>query len=391
MDADGDFVVVWMSAGGVFAQRYDALGNASGPEFQVDAVTPSGALFPAVAMDADGDFVVAWNKYGQDGSYNGVYARRFSAAGSPDGDEFRVNTFTTGDQDFPAVAMDPAGNTVITWESSGQDGSGSGIYAQRYNAAGAPQGGEFRVNFTTSAGQAAPSVSMDLDGDFMVAWSSTDFSGSYGIFAQAYNSAGAVQVPEFRANTFSTGNQHLASVALDHEGDVVVVWQSGGQDGSGEGIFGQQYDESPDTAPPAVSDVLAIGQPVSSGERILQNPSTLSLLFTEAMSTTGGSSGANSVTNPANYTLMRNGVVVSSLIASVTFGLNDRKHEAVLNMTEPLLDGNYVLTASQALHDVAGNPLDGDGNGVLGGDFARSFGIFGRGPLGREFRVNTLT
>jgi hypothetical protein len=32
--------------------------------------------------------------------------------------------------------MDAAGNFVVTWSSYGQDGSGSGIYAQRYNAAG---------------------------------------------------------------------------------------------------------------------------------------------------------------------------------------------------------------------------------------------------------------
>ena len=45
--------------------------------------------------------------------------------------------------------------------SSGQDGSGSGIYAQRYDAQGVPQGGEFRVNSTTSGDQRYSSVAMD--------------------------------------------------------------------------------------------------------------------------------------------------------------------------------------------------------------------------------------
>src|SRR4051794_22149740 len=68
----------------------------------------------------------------------------------PVGPESRVNTYTTNDQRIPTVAMDPAGNFVVAWQSYGQEGGiglpSLGIYAQRYNAAGAAQGAEFRVN-----------------------------------------------------------------------------------------------------------------------------------------------------------------------------------------------------------------------------------------------------
>ena len=76
----------------------------------------------------------------------GVYAQRYDAAGVPQGGEFRVNTTTAGDQDVAAVAMDADGDFVVAWQSDGQDGSGCGVYAQRYSAAGVAQGGEFRVN-----------------------------------------------------------------------------------------------------------------------------------------------------------------------------------------------------------------------------------------------------
>ena len=44
------------------------------------------------------------------------------------------------------------------------------VYAQRYNSAGLPLGGEFRVNTYTSSDQEAPSVAMDQGGEFVVAW-----------------------------------------------------------------------------------------------------------------------------------------------------------------------------------------------------------------------------
>ncbi len=87
-------------------------------------------------MGADGEFVVTWMSSGQDGSSFGIYAQRYNAAGVAQGGEFLVNTATFDSQSYPAVAMDADGDFVITWMSSGQDGPGLGIYAQRYNAAG---------------------------------------------------------------------------------------------------------------------------------------------------------------------------------------------------------------------------------------------------------------
>ena len=60
-----------------------------------------------------------------------------SAGAAAVGFETRVNTFTTGDQTAPAVAMDAAGDYVAVWQSYGQDGSIFGIYARRYSGAAA--------------------------------------------------------------------------------------------------------------------------------------------------------------------------------------------------------------------------------------------------------------
>ena len=126
-----------------------------------------------MAMDSAGDFVVAWTGgNNEDGSGYGIFAQRYNASGLAQGSEFRVNTYTTGTQggfstgNGPSVAMDSVGDFVITWQSYGEDGSSYGIYGQRFNASGATQGSEFQVNTYTTGSQKEAKVAMDSAGDF---------------------------------------------------------------------------------------------------------------------------------------------------------------------------------------------------------------------------------
>ena len=59
--------------------------------------------------------------------------RAASPQGNPLGPEFRVNTFTTGNQVGPSVASQSSGNFVAVWASALQDGSSYGIFGQRYS------------------------------------------------------------------------------------------------------------------------------------------------------------------------------------------------------------------------------------------------------------------
>jgi hypothetical protein len=248
MEAGGRFVVVWISEGqdgdaaGVFGQRFDAAGQPIGMEFRVNSYTTGAQYGPAVAMDARGRFVVAWDSTGQDGSSYGIYAQRYDAAGQPLGGEFRGNSYTTDSQRRPAVAA-AAGGFIVVWESAGRDGSGYGIFAQRYDAAGQPAGGEFRVNTYTTSNQRMPAVAMAVGGSFVVVWSSNAQDGSgYGIFAQRYDAAGQVLGSEFQVNSYTTLSQTQPAVALDDGNAFVIVWGGAGQDGSSTGVFGQRYD-----------------------------------------------------------------------------------------------------------------------------------------------------
>jgi hypothetical protein len=249
VDADGNFVVVWASlngqdgsGSGIYGQRYNAAGVAQGSEFKVNTYTTGDQTVPSVAMDADGDFVVTWASNAQDGNVGGIYGQRYNTAGVAQGSEFRINTYTTGNQLSPSVKTDADGDFVVVWQSNNQDGNLNGVYGQRYNAAGVAQGSEFKINTHTTGNQASPSVAVDTDGDFVVVWQSNGQDGSsYGIYGQRYNAAGVAQGAEFRSNTYTTNNQILPQAGMDSDGDFIVVWSSNDQDGNLQGIFGQRY------------------------------------------------------------------------------------------------------------------------------------------------------
>jgi hypothetical protein len=249
MNDAGNFIIVWSGEGpggndGVFAKRYDASGTAQGSEFQVNTSTSDDACFPAVCIGEAGNFVIAWSSSHGSSSFN-VYAQRYDAAGIALGGEFQVNTYWDHDQWFPAVDMDGAGNFVITWASGWQDGDAYGVYAQRYNASGIAQGSEFRVNTYTPSYQSSPSIGMDESGEFIIAWSSYGQDGSYtGVYAQRYDAFGNPQGNEFQVNTYYMNHQWYPSVGINGMGDFIIVWMSTGQDNSNDGIYAQRYNES---------------------------------------------------------------------------------------------------------------------------------------------------
>jgi hypothetical protein len=91
------------------------------------------------------------------------------------GGEFQVNSYTTSNQWTTAVAADAQGNFVVVWESNGSygtDKSSFSIQAQRYDANGAPVGGEFQVNSYTTGFQGGPAVTVDFLGNLAAVWNS---------------------------------------------------------------------------------------------------------------------------------------------------------------------------------------------------------------------------
>jgi hypothetical protein len=91
---------------------------------------------PSVGSDASGNFLVAWHGNAQDGDGAGVFGQRYDSAGVAQGDEFQINSFTTGDQGFASVGATGTDRFVVVWESNGQDGDIFGVFGQRYDFGG---------------------------------------------------------------------------------------------------------------------------------------------------------------------------------------------------------------------------------------------------------------
>ena len=242
--ATGGFVVVWdsrtPSGSGyeIFARSFDGSGNAVGGDLQVNSFTTGNQMRAAVAAAPDG-FVVVWESDPADGTGRSVRGRLLSGDGTPSGAEFQVNTYTTGDQYQPSVAAEAFGGFDVVWTSAGQDGSGSAIVSRRYDSTATPAGDEVLVNTYTTGDQYEPKVAMDDSGIGMVVWTSDGQDGDgAGVFGNLLDTAGQPLGDEFRANENTAGDQDSPGLSADLAGRFAVVWRDrSGLDGDGDGIF----------------------------------------------------------------------------------------------------------------------------------------------------------
>jgi len=260
--ADGGFTIVWRGTNvddpgtfdtGIIAQRYDAGGVPQGAEFVVNTDVVASQFAPAIAGFADGGFVVTYVSDEGDGSIDSIVSQRFDAGGAKLGAETVVNTgAVAGNQSEPDVAtlVDGSGNNaghviVFTSVTDGTTGDGdrNGVFAQRFDAAGAPAGPEFLVNTTTADDQSDAAVSGLAGGGFVVVWTDDLRDGSFtGVFAQRYDGSGAPVGGEFRVNTDRSSAESDAAITALSDGSFVVSWTAGGgQDGSSDGIFAQRF------------------------------------------------------------------------------------------------------------------------------------------------------
>jgi hypothetical protein len=235
MDPMGDFVIAWTSSGastvqnGIFAQLYAPSATTGKGQFQVAAGTVNSMVqSPDVAMGGGGTFTIVWDNYGQDGSGWGVFGQRYANSGAAQGGAFQVNTYSNNNQVTPRVSMDSAGDFVVTWASYGEDGNGYGVYAQVFQPSGARQGSEIQVNQYTSNYQYLPDVAMDAKGDFVVTWASlgpdNPAAVDYGVYARMFSLSGNTTIGPFLVNATVVGNQTNPSVAIDSYGNFTAVW-----------------------------------------------------------------------------------------------------------------------------------------------------------------------
>ncbi len=268
--SDASFVVVWESkyqdggGYGIYAQHFDASGNKIGAERQVNTYTDNDQGKASVAALSDGGFIVVWQSgkwdndtnfwdayQGQDGSGSGVYAQRFDANDNPVGLETQINTYTQDSQGYQRVAGLSDGGYVITWISENQVSGDSDwdVYAQQFDVSGNVVVQEFLVNTHTSSHQSRPDITALNDGGYVVTWRSKyqDDDG-YGVYAQRYDENGTRINNGFLVNTHTINSQSDPSISSLDDGGFIITWESYNQLGSdsnyGYEIYAKRYDSN---------------------------------------------------------------------------------------------------------------------------------------------------
>ena len=215
----------------IFMQRFDGASAPVGVAVQVDSTHTGSQSHASIAPLLGGGFVMAWTvSGGADGSGDGVYEQRYAANGTAFG-IVKVNTTTAGDQNDVSVAGVSNGGFIVTWTTAAAGGNGTTVLAQAFNALGAPVGSETSISAPANYNQTDAKVTTLPNGNIVVTWTSQDAAGT-GISGQVFSDLvtvdanGASYRPEISVDgryvTFGSDATNLVGGDTNNTGDTFV-------------------------------------------------------------------------------------------------------------------------------------------------------------------------
>ena len=219
--------------------------SATGGEFLVNTTTPGvqttdglGLCPRSVAMDGAGNAVVVWASQTASGGYD-VEFQRYDASGAPLGGETIAAASNTSAAMVARAAT--SGSFVVAWNVRAADGSLS-AHARLFGPDGAPLSGDLNVGGNGYA--FAQSVAMDAGGDFAVVYGALTSRGGSTTKTWKVQRYDASATPA--GKPISTASPSLvngqAAISMDAAGDFVVTWDDANS--NGQFIYAQRYSSS---------------------------------------------------------------------------------------------------------------------------------------------------
>lgn len=205
----------------IMARRFDSSGSALGARFAVASNSTKGEVDPDVAMDAAGNFVVSYTLF-FDGTDPDILAKRFNSAGVLTRAMVVANSAFSNESNS-SVAMNAKGDIVIAWGNRDDTLADEDIFVTRFDPSGAFAGNQ-AIGVSNSP-EEHPSVALDNAGDAVVVYQKV-VGSSFDIKARRMTASGAVG-PEFTVR--ATAAQELnPTVALSRNGggSFVVAYET---------------------------------------------------------------------------------------------------------------------------------------------------------------------
>ncbi len=260
LNAAGDAVVVWEQYDGGNLQIYKAElkgGSWSMPTDLTDHLSVAGtdAENPQVALNAAGDAVVVWQQKDGD-SHSQIYkAELKSGSWSTPADLNDHLSIAGTNASNPQVALNAAGDAVVVWVQA-NPGNLQIYKAER-------RGGSWSVpadltDALSVSGTTAfyPKVALNADGDAVVVWEQHDGSDWHVYKAELHG--GNWRAPADLTDYLSVAGTGADNpqVALNAAGDAVVVWRQ--SDGSHWQIYKAERQEGSWSVPADLTDHLSV-------------------------------------------------------------------------------------------------------------------------------------
>jgi hypothetical protein len=222
----------------IVTRVFDADGLETRPEAMANATIAGAQTTPVVAAGSD-RFVVAWNSDEEDGSVDGLFARIYDAEGVALGGAAGATGATADFQRQPAVVMAPDGRWALAWNGFSEVAGSSSdafvrFFPKTWPASGEPSA-DILVNSTTAGPQERPALALvPFANEVVVAWQSRGQDGSgYGVFARKFAMDGTALSPELPVNSTTASDQRNPTVTVAQNGTFVVCWESAGQGDAG--------------------------------------------------------------------------------------------------------------------------------------------------------------
>ncbi len=266
---DGSFVHTWASpANDVYMQKFDATGQKTGSQIQLQTPGESGNLESDIDVmfnDSTGDLFVSYVSRTQaDQNSNQVFVQRVDTDLNLQGQAHGIADMTgwviTKQQQQPRIiSSEENGDYYVAWQNdigTGLTASTSWVNVQKFNEDGVAQGGITKLN-----GQQRDKLSGFL---------STDDDGSYAVMINSNNPSpqgnGTVVVRVYDASTDNwkeialNGEGHANFTSSRNEfdfglkmqtvgpnGDFVVVWRGHSKEINDYDLYLQKFDKSGNT------------------------------------------------------------------------------------------------------------------------------------------------